>query len=227
MEQNLMPSFWRQAIELGRKDLRTEVRSGEVLMITVPFGAAALMLIPLAVGTDAPLLERIGPGMYWSVVLLFGVLVTVRQSAVEGQAQEDLLGLLGVDAAARFAGRAGANFLLLLLFEALLAPVALALYDTDPAGFWWLLAVIPLVAAGLSLLGTLAASIARSVASSTLVPLIVVPLAVPMLLAATQITEGLRIQATILGWLLLLVVMDLLLAVAGVLSARPLQEATR
>jgi hypothetical protein len=37
----------------------------------------------------------------------------------------------------------------------------------------------------------------------------------------------LRIQATILGWLLLLVVMDLLLAVAGVLSARPLQEATR
>ena len=41
-----MPSFWRQAIELARKDLRTEVRSGEVLMITVPFGAAALMLIP-------------------------------------------------------------------------------------------------------------------------------------------------------------------------------------
>jgi hypothetical protein len=48
-----------------------------------------------------------------------------------------------------------------------------------------------------------------------------------MLLAASQIIEGLRIDATILGWLLLLVVMDLLLAVAGVLSARPLQEATR
>jgi hypothetical protein len=48
-----------------------------------------------------------------------------------------------------------------------------------------------------------------------------------MLLAATQVTEGIRVGATIFGWLLLLVVMDLLLAVAGVLSARPLQEATR
>jgi heme exporter protein B len=223
----MMPSFWRQVIEIARKDLRTELRSGEVLMITVPFGAAALMLIPLAIGTDAPLLERIGPGMYWSVVLLFGVLVTVRHSASEGRAQQDLLGLLGVEPAAHFVGRAGASFVLLMLFEVVLAPVALALYGSDPAGWWWLLAVLPLVAAGLSLLGTLASSIAASVASSTLVPLIVVPLAVPMLLAATQIVEGLRIDATILGWLLLLVVMDLLLAVAGVLSARALQEATR
>jgi len=220
-------SFWRQAVEIARKDLRTEVRSGEVVMITVPFGAAALMLVPLAVGTDAPLLSQIGPGIYWSVVMLFGVLVTVRQSAIDAPSQRDLLGLLGVDAAARFVGRAGASALLLLLFEAVLAPVALALYGTDPSGWWWLLVVLPLVAVGLGLLGTLASSIASSIASSTLVPLIVVPLAVPMLLAATQITEGLRIDATILGWLLLLVVMDLLLAVAGVLSARPLQETTR
>lgn len=222
-----MTGFWRQAVEIARKDLRTEVRSGEVLMITLPFGAAALMLIPLAVGTDAPLLERIGPGMYWSVVLLFGVMVTVRQSARDDRPQEDLLLLLGVDPAARFVGRAAASSLLLLVFEAVLAPVALALYGTDPAGWWWVLVVVPLVAVGLGLLGTLAASIAASVASATLVPLIVVPLAVPMLLAATQVIEGLRVDATIVGWLLLLVVMDLLLAVAGVVSARPLQETTR
>ena len=47
------------------------------------------------------------------------------------------------------------------------------------------------------------------------------------MLAATQVTEGTRVGATTFGWLLLLVVMDLLLAVAGVLSARPLQEAAR
>jgi len=219
--------FWRQAAAIAGKDLRTEFRSGEVVMITVPFGAAALMLVPLAVGTDARLLADIGPGMYWSVVLLFGVLVTVRQSAVDGPAQADLLGLLGIDPAARFVGRVMATGVLLLIFESILAPVALALYDTDPSGWWWLLAVIPLVALGLALLGTLAAGIASSVASATLIPLIVVPLSVPMLLAATQVTEGLQIDATIVGWLLLLVVMDLLLAVAGVLSARTLQETTR
>jgi heme exporter protein B len=77
------------------------------------------------------------------------------------------------------------------------------------------------------MLGTLAASIATSIASSALVPLLVTPLAIPILLAATQSMEGLRTGGTILGWILLLVAMDLLLAVAGVLSARPLQEASR
>lgn len=222
-----MSGLWRETLEIARKDLRTEMRSGEVLMITVPFGAAALMLIPLAIGVDAALLDRVGPGMYWSVILLFGVLVTLRQSAADGPAQADLLTLLGLDPAARFAGRAGASALLLLVFEAVLAPIALALYGNDPRGWWWVLALLPLVALGLGLLGTLGAAIAASVASTTLVPLIVVPLSVPMLLAATQVTEGTRVGATTFGWLLLLVVMDLLLAVAGVLSARPLQEAAR
>ena len=220
-----MTGFWRQAYEIARKDLRNEFRSGEVLMITIPFGAVAMMIVPLAVGTDAALLRTIGPGIYWSIILLFGVLISVRQSADENRSQRDLLALLGIDPAARFAGGAIANALLLLIFEAVLAPVAIALYDIKLEGWLWLLPLVPLVAAGLGLLGTLASGIAGSIATSTLVPLIVVPLSVPMVLAASQIVEGLQIDATIVGWFLLLVVMDLLLAVIGVVSAGPLQEA--
>jgi heme exporter protein B len=219
--------FWSQATEIAGKDLRTEVRTGEVLLITIPFGGIALMLIPLAVGTDAPLLRTIGPGMYWAVILLFGVLVALRQSGVEQPAQRDLLALLGVDPAARFVGQAGATTILLLAFELLLAPVALALYNPALRGWGWIAVLIPLVAIGLGLLGTLAATIAASIASSALVPLIVAPLSVPILLAASQTMDGLRVGSTIVGWILLLLIMDLLLAVAGVLSAQPLQEAAR
>ena len=220
-----MTGFWRQAYEIARKDLRNEFRSGEVLMITIPFGAVAMMIVPLAVGTDAALLRTIGPGIYWSIILLFGVLISVRQSADEGRSQRDLLALLGIDPAARYTGGAIANALLLLIMEAVLAPVAVALYDIKLEGWLWLLPLVPLVAIGLGLLGTLASGIAASIATSTLVPLIVVPLSVPMVLAASQIVEGLQIDATIVGWFLLLVVMDLLLAVIGVVSAGPLQEA--
>ena len=160
-----MSGFWTQALEIARKDLRTEVRTGEVFLITIPFGAVALMLIPLAVGTETALLRNIGSGMYWTIVLLFGVLVALRQSGVEGTTQEDLLSLLGIDPAARFAGRAGATTLLLLAFELVLGPVALALYDPQPKGWLWIAALIPLVAIGLGLLGTLAAAIATSIAS--------------------------------------------------------------
>jgi heme exporter protein B len=222
----VIAGFWRQALEIARKDLRNEFRSGEVIMITVPFGAVALMLVPLAVGTETDLLRTIGPGIYWTVVLLFGVLIAVRQSAEEARPQRDLLALLGIDAAARFVGSAGATALLLLVYEAVLAPVAIALYDIRLEGWPWLLPLVLLLAVGLGLLGTLAAAIATSVASSTLVPLIVVPLSVPMLLSAAQVVEGLQVEATIVGWFLLLVVMDLLLAVIGVVSAGPLQEAS-
>ncbi|MDX1689858.1 MAG: heme exporter protein CcmB [Acidimicrobiia bacterium] len=218
--------FWAQAAAIGGTELRTELRTGEVLLVTVPFGAVALMLTPLAVGVDAPLLQRIGPGLYWVVVLLFGVLVTMRASAADTGPQRDLLALLGVDPVARFTGRAGATAGLLLAFEAVLAPVAIALYDIRVEGWPWVLALLPLVAVGLGLVGTLAGAIAAQQASAALVPLLVAPMAVPMLLAATQVMDGLRVDATIVGWLLLLVVMDLLLAVAGVLSARPLQEAS-
>jgi len=211
----------RQATAIAARDLRRELRAGEVLLVTIPFGAIALLVVPLAVGIDAPLLRRIGPGMYWVVVLLFGILVPLRRSAAEDGPQRDL----GVDPAARFAGTAAAGTMLLAGFAALLAPVAIALYDPVLTGWPWLLALLPLVAAGLGLIGTLASGIAANQrAGGALVPLLVVPLSLPILLAATQTQEGLRLREDILPWVLLLIAVDLLLAVAGVLTARVLQE---
>jgi ABC-type transport system involved in cytochrome c biogenesis permease component len=115
----------------------------------------------------------------------------------------------------------------LLAFEIALGPVAMALYNPTVKGWGWIALLVPFVAVGLALLGTLAATIAASIASSALVPLLVAPLSVPILLAAAQSMEGLALGNTIVGWILLLLIMDLLLAVAGVLSARPLQEASR
>ena len=61
--------------------LALERRTGEALLVVAPFGAVALLLLPMAVGTDIPLLRQVGPGFYWLVVLLFGVMLTVRHSA--------------------------------------------------------------------------------------------------------------------------------------------------
>lgn len=218
--------FWSQTAELAKSDLRSELRAGEVLAVTIPFGAVALMLIPFAIGTDVPLLRQIGPGMYWAVVLLFGMLVALRRTASEGQGRRDLIGMLGVDPAAHFTGRTAATALLIGAFELVLWPVAIALYDARISGWAWTALLIPLVAIGLALLTTVVGSIAsQSRSGQTLVPLLVAPLAIPLLLAATQVHEALRLGESILGWLTLLVMMNLALAVVGVLTARPIQEA--
>jgi heme exporter protein B len=215
----------RHVAVLVRSQLRTERRAGEVATVVIPFGAVALLVIPMAVGIDRPLLARIGPGLFWSVVLLFGIVVTQRQSAGADRPQRDLLTLLGVDPAARFAATALANTALLLAFEVAVGAITVFLYDPDVVGWAWLALILPLVAAGLAMLGAVAASVTSGLGGrSALAPLLVAPIAIPILLGAAQATEGLRAGAGILRWVLVLAVVDVLLALAGVLTARPLEE---
>ena len=220
-----MTGFWNQTFAISRRDLIRERRSGEVLWVTLPFGAIALLLVPLAIGTDTRTLEAIGLGMFWVIVMLFGVLIAVRQTNTETQPQRDLVDLSGVDPAAAYVGRSFASFLLLVVFESVLVVVPIVLYDIPLVGFGWMPLVIVLVAAGLSLLGTLAAGIVSTGRSAAaLVPLLVAPLSVPLLIGATQTFESLRFGRSSLTWVLMMTVVTLLLAVVGVLSARPLQE---
>ena len=51
--------FWHQVHAVVDRDLLRERRQGDMLWITIPFGAIALLLIPLAIGTDAVLLREI------------------------------------------------------------------------------------------------------------------------------------------------------------------------
>ena len=214
-----------QVVELAGKDLRLEVRAGEALLVTAPFGAVALLLVPLAVGTNVPLLRSVGPGMYWVVVLLFGVLATLRQSAVDSPPLVALLRLAGVHPAVRLAGRAVANGVLLLAFEVVLLPVAVIVYDPPLDSWPWLPILLPLVAVGLALLGTLAGALAQGLTGrTTLGPLLVVPLALPILLSATQIVEAVSVARVPWNWLALLVLVDVIAAAAVALSARSLEE---
>ncbi len=218
-------SMWPQVRAVAKRDLVRERRRGEVTWITLPFGAIALLLIPLAIGIDAPTLRAVGPGLYWIVVLLFGVLVTVRRTAGETDADTTLTARLGIDPAASFLGKAVANLWMLVGFQIVVGAVAVVLYDIDLQRWPWLLLVIPAAAVGLSLLGTLAGSIAAGTGGGNLVPFIVAPLAIPLLLGATQALDAdLTDGNGILAWVLLMVFVDIVLAIVGVLTARPLQE---
>ena len=224
-----MRRFWPQVLEISRKDLAVEIHANEVAAIIAPFGAVALMFLPLALGVaepDSELLARIGGAIYWLVILVFGTLVTLRRSASGGQPQRDLMRMLGLDPAARFTASSLSTTVLLIAFQLILGPITLILYSPPTRGWGWLFLIGPLVALGLGMLGTIANGVTAGLASrTTLAALLVLPLSLPLLLGATQALEGLRLGEGILSWLALLVVTDLLLALGGVLTARPLEEA--
>lgn len=217
--------FWHQVRAVVHRDLLRERRSGDVLWVTIPFGALALLLVPLAIGTDASLLRDIGVGMYWVIVMLFGVLVAVGKASRETLPQQDASSLLGLDPAAGFVGRTMSSAILLLAFEGVVGVVAVGLYNIEIIGVGWLILTLFIVAIGLALLGTLTAGIVNSTSTGTaLVPLLVAPLSVPLLLGATQSYDGLRYGHAIISWVSMMAAVVIVVSMIGVLTARPLQE---
>lgn len=222
--------FWRQAFEIARVDLITERRLGDTLKIVLPFALVALMVFPLAIGLDLSVLSGIGIGVFWSLAVLFGMQVALRQSAADSRERRDLQALVGVDPAARFVGRILSGGVLMIGFLVALLVGTLVFFDPDiPPGGWGLIALTSLlVAIGLTELATLAGEVTAGLRSrSTLASLIVAPLALPLVIGASQSVTALDQDTGILVWVLLLVAADLALAVAGVALAKPLEEATR
>ena len=218
--------FWGQVRTITSHELLIERRSGETWSIITPFAAAALMTIPLAIGINLPLISSIGWPIFWSITLLFGMQVAWRHVSGERNAMRDLIILLGVDPAARFTGRVIASGVLLSGFMLVIGVLTVFLYSPDALARWPLLILVGLLfAAGLAQLATLAADLTIGLgARSSLAPLLVAPLALPLLIGAAQATNSLTLASGILPWLLMLVVADLLLAIVGVLTARPLEE---
>jgi len=222
--------FWKQALEIARVDLTVEGRIGSTLRITLPFAVVALMVFPLALDLQLVLVSTIGIGVFWALGILFGMQVALRQSATDTRERRDLQALLGVDPAARFVGRLISGGVLMsgFLFIVLLAMVVL--FDPAvPDGGWPVLIISTfLVAIGLTELGTLAGEVTAGLSNRTvLASLIVAPLALPLIIGASQSVGALSRDTGILPWILLLIASDLALAVAGVALAQPLEEATR
>lgn len=219
--------FWRQAMAIAIRDLRIESRGGEVIAVVVPFAAVAVFVVPLATDALATRLADLAYPIFWLVGLLFGMQVALRQSASESQTQRRTLALLGVDPAARFAGRSLAAGLLTTLVMIVVGPLVVLFYDpavTPPplAG----LATVAAFSAGISLLATLAGDVTTGLRTrSTLAPLIVAPLAVPVLIGGSQTLESLMAGRSTMAPALLLTVSILILAVTGVLTAPALEEA--
>jgi heme exporter protein B len=207
--------------------LLIERRSGETWSIITPFAAAALMTIPLAIGINLPLISSIGWPIFWSIALLFGMQVAWRHVSSERNAMRDAITLLGVDPAARFTGRVVASGVLLSGFMLVIGALTVFLYTPNELNRWpWLIVVGLFFAAGLAQLATLASDLTVGLgARSSLAPLLVAPLALPLLIGAAQATDSLLRSSGILPWLLMLVLANLLLAIVGVLTARPLKEA--
>lgn len=220
--------MWRDAWLMAGKDLRIELRSRVAFNQVIPFAFAVVLLFGLALGPDRAVLAPAAAGLFWIAVLLSSVLTSHRSFAVESSnGARDGLRLSGLDPAGIFVGKAAALAVELLLLQCLLAIGVAVLYGARLSGAAFLLATSLAATVGLAAVGTAYGALASGLkVGETLLPLLLLPIAAPVLLGATKaFNEALAgTPSRGIGWLLLLVMFAVVYSAIGVISFGSLLE---
>jgi heme exporter protein B len=222
---------WRRVRAIARKDVTTELRAKAGFNSVASLGVTILILLGLALGPDAEALRNAAVGAVWLATLFSGVLAFNRsfQVELESGALEPLLQYPGPRWTI-FAGKLLGNMMFLTLMVAIVVTAGVVLFGVRiPAGWPSLLGVLALGVVGLVVLGTFYASMAsRSRAREVLLPLLLFPMLVPVLLAATTASKAL-LGADVMheagAWIRLLVAYDLVFLVATFIAFEHVIEA--
>ncbi len=215
---------WRRVRAIAKKDLTTELRGKAGFNGVVSLGVTILILLGLALGPDAAALRNAAVGAVWLATLFSGVLAFNRsfQVELESGALESLLQYPGPRWTI-FAGKLLGNLIFVTLMVAIVVAAGVVLFGVRiPAAWPTLLAVLALGVLGLVVLGTFYASMAsRSRAREVLLPLLLFPMLVPLLLAATTSSRAL-LGADLMheagAWIRLLAAYDLVFLIATFLA---------
>jgi heme exporter protein B len=177
-----------------RKDLTIELRTKESVPAMTLFTVTVFVLFHFGLDRDA-LEGDLASGVLWVTLLLAAVIGVSRLFAAEReQGGIDGLLLAPVDRTALWLAKAAALFLYLCLLELVALP-AFALFLLGPDLLPALPVLVPVLLAanlGLAAIGALVSALAAETrAHELIVPLLLLPLVVPLLIAAASVTAPL------------------------------------
>jgi heme exporter protein B len=185
------------------KELRTEFRSRELLTTTIVFILIVLVLFSFTFDPLSEEARRFGSGLLW-LAFLFAASLMLQPCFLREQTNDTLSALrLSVsDPFSIFLAKLAANTLFLLITELLLLPVFAVMYGVPVLRvLHWLVMVFFLGSLGVSIAGTaLSAISAQARMRELLLPLLLLPLLTPILIASTEVTASLLERAPFVQW---------------------------
>ena len=207
------PSLLKATFAIVQKDLSAEFRSFELVSAMLVFSLLVIIIFNFALELDVKVRQSVTAGVLWTTFAFAGTLGLNRSMSTEkDRGCMDGLLLAPVDRSAIYFGKAISNLTFMLIVEAIVLPVYSLLYNVNLFRFD-LLGVILLGSIGYTAVGTLLS--AMSVQTRTrevLLPILLFPVAIPVLLASVKASNGLLAGAEfaeILTPLNILVVYDI------------------
>ncbi len=209
------------ALAIARKDAVAELRGKHATTSTLFFAAVVLLLFGFALGPDTRRLAEAAPGLLWLAIVFAGLLAVGRLHLVEtDDGALEQLALYPVDRRAIYAGKAVSGLAAMLILGIVLLGVVAVLYGIDLAGAWpALVLTLVLGCIGFAAVGTFYAGVTvRMRAREVMLPLLMLPVIAPLLLAAVKATAAALAGdpfGELAAWLQLLAGYDLVMLIAG------------
>lgn len=192
------PSFFKAMMAIVQKDLSAEFRSRELLSAMLVFSMLVILIFNFALELNIDVRRSVAAGVLWTTFAFAGTLGLNRSMAVEkDRGCMDGLLLAPVDRSAIFFGKAISNLAFMLIVEAIVIPLYALLYNETRIFQLDFLLIVLLGSIGYIAVGTLLS--AMSVQTRTrdvLLPILLFPVAVPVLLASVKASGGLINGAT-------------------------------
>jgi heme exporter protein B len=174
------------------KDLLLEARGRETITSLFVLGVLVLVIFEIAIDVVPANATRVAPGILWVAIILSATVALSRVFIMEREngCMTALL-LAPVDRGSVFLAKLIVNVVYLGIFEAALLPVFSLLFGVNiMPRLGPLSVVLALGSIGLAATGTLFATVALGTkARELMLPLLVLPLQVPLLIAAVHATE--------------------------------------
>lgn len=211
----------RVALAVARKDAVCELRGRHATVSTLFFAAVVLLLFGFALGPDSARLSAAAPGLLWLALVFAGILAVGRLHLLEvDDAALEQLALYPVARRAIYAGKALAAFAAMLVLGVLVLGAVAVLFAVDVMSAWLpVVATVVLGSAGVAAVGTFYAGVTvRLRAREVMLPLLMLPVLAPLLLAAVKATAAAFAGdpfGELGAWLQLLVAFDVVMLAAG------------
>ncbi len=211
--------FLRQVAAIVQKDIAAEFRTKENLSAMIVFSLLVLVIFNFAFELQGLDITVVGSGVLWTAFTFSGILGLGRSFAAEKD-KGSLEGVLlsPVDRGAVFLGKALSNFLFISVMEAVTLPL-FAVLNNAAIPWWPLVPYIILGTIGFAAMGTLLSAVASSTKMrEVMLPILLFPVAVPLLMAAVKLTSG-ALQAhafsEVANWFSILIAYDAIFLVVS------------
>lgn len=203
------------------KDLRIELRTKESITSLLMLGVLVLLMLSFAFDPRTEVGQAAAGGVIWVAIVFAGVL-GINRSLLRETEQSCMEGLLlaPVDRGTIYLAKTAGNLIVLLGAELVVVPVFILFFNLPFFGTIIRLAPVLLLGLlGFAAIGTLFAAVSlRTRAREVMLPLLMLPLATPLLLSCVQASTALLRSDSIgevSNWLGLLFAFDVVFLVVG------------